>query len=43
MTRKMKHFSAKIILDFVAFLAISGGCLIGLAVAKVRKNRNGMI
>jgi len=43
MTRKMKNFSARIILDFVAFLAISGGYWIGRAVSKVRKNRGGMI
>ena len=43
MTRKMKNFSARIFLDFVAFLAISGGYLIGRAMAKVRKNRDGMI
>ena len=43
MSRKMKHLSAKIILDFLAFFAISGGYLLGLAVAKVRKDRDRMI
>lgn len=43
MTRKVKNFSARILLDFVAFLAISGGYLIGRAVAKIRKNHDDMI
>lgn len=43
MTRKIKHLSAKVILDFVAFLAISMGYLFGRALVKVRKDRDRMI
>ncbi len=43
MSRKMKNFSARIILDFVAFLAISMGYLFGRAYARVRKDRDRMI
>ena len=43
MSRKMKNLSARIVLDFVAFLAISMGFIVGRAVARVRKDRDRMI
>jgi hypothetical protein len=43
MSWKMKNFSARIVLDLVAFLAISAGYLFSRAVSKARKNHDGMI
>ncbi len=43
MTRKMKKLSANIILDFVAFLAMSAAYLIGRAITGSSKDRDGMI
>jgi hypothetical protein len=43
MSRKMKNFSAKIILDFVAFLAMSAAYLVGRAVSGSSKDRDRMI
>ncbi len=43
MSRKMRNFSAKMILDFVAFLAMSTAYLVGWALPGSSKHRDRMI
>lgn len=43
MSRKMKNLSAKILLDFLAFFAMSTVYLVGRALAALFSRRGGML
>jgi hypothetical protein len=43
MSRKIKNFSGKIILDFLAFFIMSGVYVAGRALAHIKKDKDGMI